>query len=180
VARRGFIGRIADAFSEFGKRVGETFGGPAAPPSRKSKREMRRFARGKTVSGRTAERYARQRDQIERDQYATRRGQAARRKVEREARPENDFRQAWMQEHLSRPGRTYQKNIDMFRQIPGVAGEPHDEQVELWRSYINNMVRGAHRRNDPANPFWSDIGLHPSDFDWDAFRTAMGYKARHG
>jgi hypothetical protein len=83
-----------------------------------------------------------------------------------------------MEEHLSRPGRSYREHREVFFSLPGVVDEDHGEQLELWRSYLQNMVKGNYRRNDPRNPFWSDIGIHPSDFDWEGFRSAMGYRNR--
>lgn len=90
----------------------------------------------------------------------------------RERQEERDFRNTW-----NRAGGhgSYSRNRDVFDSIPGVAESDHDEQIDLWDSYIRNMVNGHHRRNDPRNPFWSDIGIHPRDFDWDEFRRAMGY-----
>lgn len=98
---------------------------------------------------------------------------------ERPARShERDMQDAWREETRQRAGRSYQRHRDLFDSIPGIDDEDDDERDYLWRSYIENMVNGRHRRNDPSNPFWSDIGLDPRDFDWDEFRTAMGYKGR--
>lgn len=98
---------------------------------------------------------------------------------ERPARShERDMQDAWREETRGRAGRAYQRHRDLFESIPGIDDEDDDERDYLWRSYIENMVSGRHRRNDPNNPWWSDIGLDPRDFDWDDFRTAMGYKSR--
>jgi hypothetical protein len=97
---------------------------------------------------------------------------------ERPARDEDFYRQAWQQETLTRAGRSYRRHRELFESIPGIEDEDPDEQEYLWRSYIENMVKGRHRRNDPSNPWWGIIGLDPRDFDWDDWRTAMGYKSR--
>lgn len=94
---------------------------------------------------------------------------------QQERREEREFRDTWNADG----GRgSYRRNRDVFDSIPGIADSDHDEQIELWDSYIRNMVNGTRQRNDPRNPFWSDVGIHPRDFDWDEFRQAMGYSRR--
>lgn len=83
------------------------------------------------------------------------------------------MRQAWRDETRSRLDRNFERHLELFGSIPGIELESDDEREYLWRSYIENMVRGTHRRNDPANPWWADIGLDPRDFDWAAFREAI-------
>jgi hypothetical protein len=164
VARRGIFRRIIDLF-----RTEDV-------TSRRTPGE-RAFGRGKRVSAKDAERYA----QRARDARATRNATAARRRAEqrreREA-GERRFKEAWQEETLSRPARKYARHYELFQSIPDIDQETPEEQEYLWRSYIENMVSGRHRRNDPNNPFWSDIGLDPRNFDWDEFRTAQGYKSR--
>jgi hypothetical protein len=94
---------------------------------------------------------------------------------EQERREEREFRQVWRDDggHGS-----YSRHRDLFDAIPGIAESDHDEQIELWDSYIRNMINGTHRRNDVRNPFWSDVGIHPRDFDWDEWRDAQGYSRR--
>lgn len=165
MARRGIFRRILDIFRSE----------PAAP--RRRTQGERDFGRGKRVSARDAERYA----QTARDQRATRNANARRRNAERKAereRQEQPFRQAWQEETVSRPGRKYTRHLELFQSIPGIEDETDEEQEYLWRSYVENMVQGRHRRNDPSNPWWGEIGLDPRDFDWDEWRTAMGYKSR--
>lgn len=64
--------------------------------------------------------------------------------------------------------------------MPGINEDfvTEDERHEVWDAYLEYMVSGQHRRNDPSNPFWRISGIDPDNFDWDDFRTAMGYKAR--
>jgi hypothetical protein len=58
---------------------------------------------------------------------------------------------------------------------------PEDERRELWQDYMRYMVgrkgeRMSFRRNDPIrNPFWDKWGINPDNFDWQAWREAMGY-----
>jgi hypothetical protein len=92
--------------------------------------------------------------------------------------PRDLYRQIWIEERLQRPGRSYAKHLELFMSLPGMIDEELPERLEFWRMYAQYMVKGIHRRNDRANPFWSATGLHPGDFDWDEFRTAMGYKKR--
>jgi hypothetical protein len=56
-----------------------------------------------------------------------------------------------------------------------------DEQLDFWDSYTRYMVdtKGVgYRLNSLANPFWADVGIHPDDFDWYAWREANHYE--HG
>lgn len=51
------------------------------------------------------------------------------------------------------------------------------EQLELWRSYVRNIVagEGQFRRNDNQNMFWRDSGIDPQSWRWQDWREAMGY-----
>lgn len=55
-----------------------------------------------------------------------------------------------------------------------------EEQLEDWDVFIRYMVisDSPYRRNDVRNPFWRHMGVDPGDFDWDAWRVAMGYPSR--
>lgn len=88
------------------------------------------------------------------------------------------FQQIWLEETLGRPGRHYGRHKAIFESIPGITDDDEETREDLWRSYLENMVAGHHRRNDLSNPFWSDVGIDPRDFDWDDWRAAMGYKRR--
>jgi hypothetical protein len=47
----------------------------------------------------------------------------------------------------------------------------------LWESYVKHMVNdeGPFRRNSASNMFWRDTGIDPLDFNWQSWRSAMGY-----
>lgn len=84
------------------------------------------------------------------------------------------MRDAWREEMLQRrPGRSYRRHAELFNSIPDIDLETPEERDYLWRSYIENMVKGRHRRNDPNNPWWSDINMMPENFDWEEFRRAI-------
>jgi hypothetical protein len=53
--------------------------------------------------------------------------------------------------------------------------EDEDVRQRLWRSYMDNIVSGHHRRDSPSNPFWRESGIHYTDFDWEDWRDTMGY-----
>lgn len=84
-----------------------------------------------------------------------------------------------MEHTASRPGRKYRLQLETFLSVPGVVTETTNaERLELWGIYVEYMVNGRERRNSPDNPFWRAVGIDPRDFDWDEFRTALGYKRR--
>jgi hypothetical protein len=66
---------------------------------------------------------------------------------------------------------------DVLMSIPGYGDMDEDEKQELLEDYVRYMIRGEgpYQRNDVRNPFWSASGIHPSNFDWDAWRDDMGY-----
>jgi hypothetical protein len=52
------------------------------------------------------------------------------------------------------------------------------ERREFFADYLHFMVSDRYhgRRNDPQNPFFQKYGIDPEqDFDWHAWRLAMGY-----
>jgi hypothetical protein len=62
--------------------------------------------------------------------------------------------------------------------IPYWADMDEDEQLEFWDAYTRYMVdtkNAPYRLNSLQNPFWSEINMHPDDFDWHAWREANGY-----
>lgn len=99
----------------------------------------------------------------------------------RHARPQErerrDFyRQVWHDE----PGKSgsYSAHRRFFDHLMDELHETDPEERRmLWESYVHNVVRsgGTVRRNSVNNLFWRDVGLHPDDFDWAAWREAMGY-----
>jgi hypothetical protein len=99
----------------------------------------------------------------------------SRRTRSRTREPLNPFEQVWAEEKLSRPNRDYYAHRELFYSLPGVVQESPDEQLELWRTYLNTMtVKGGDRRH-----FENTFGVNlKRDFDWDEWRTAMGYRRR--
>lgn len=68
----------------------------------------------------------------------------------------------------------FDRLYSFFNNLPAIY-ENEDEREDVWRSFLRFSEPGGTKRNSPRNPFWSDLGLHPSDFDWEGWRTAMGY-----
>jgi hypothetical protein len=81
------------------------------------------------------------------------------------------FRTVWWEE--SGPG-SYGRARDFFDSIPAMYDDLEDE-LNVWRDFIKYMLNGEGgvRRDDPANPFWSSIGLSPRDFDWAEWRQII-------
>lgn len=158
--KRGLFSRIADFFR----------GGPLA---RKRRAERRDFARGRQTSARAAEDYARHAD------FTRQRTNAQRREQARRERERDPFRQVWMEQTISRPGRSYANHRELIAALPGFQDLDEDEQLEIWEDYIRYMINGEsnYRRNDPRNPFWSTAGIHPRNFDWDEWRATFGKKS---
>jgi len=73
-------------------------------------------------------------------------------------------------------GGFYDTQFSFFMDLPGMDEEDEDTIDYLWDSYQRNMLHPRHRYriDDPRNPFWSDIGMHPSNFDWQEFRRVYG------
>lgn len=160
--RRGFFDRFGDFFRDLFERE---------PRHRATPEEVRRFRRGESMPRRVAEQAAKD----ARDTRETRSARDARRR--RERRERDPFKQIWDAEKPGRRG-NYQRQREVFDAIPGMDDETPEDQEYLWRSYLSNMVFGNRQRNDPGNPFWDDIGMHPRDWDWHGWREAMGYKGR--
>ena len=49
-----------------------------------------------------------------------------------------------------------------------------DEQLEMWQDYIETFMMNEHRHDW----FFETWNVHPSDFDWQAWREAMGYREK--
>ena len=168
MARRGFLSRLFGAARD------------ALSPVRRERREHERardFARGKRMSAKDAERYARER----RDAEETQKAQRARRAQEK--KKADPFRREWEQqrkENRRRPRGSLQTHMRFFLSIPGLEYETDDDIAELWESYVRNMVYGARgvRLNTLDNPFWTDIGIAPENFNWRGWREQMGYNKR--
>ena len=174
----------------FFRRVGHALF-PAIVPSRsRADKGKSDFKRGKTVSGRHAEAYAKDRRQADDDARAKAKARREAKIARNEGIAELDrrqqrkpsrkqaeapYRQAWMEHRLSRPGRRYADNYAFFNSLPMMANENEEIRERLWRSYLDNMVSGHHRRDSPSNPFWRESGISPRDFDWEDWRDSMGY-----
>jgi hypothetical protein len=137
----------------------------------KAAKARRDFKAGKRVPAKEIEKQAtRQREQAE---------QAEERESKRQRKESDKFyRQAWLEHRLSRPGRQFYKNYEFFNNLPMMRNEDEEIRQRLWESYLENMVSGHHRRDNPTNPFWRQSGITPRHFDWQEWRATMGYKAK--
>lgn len=64
-----------------------------------------------------------------------------------------------------------QAHLEVFLEIPGLTETPRGERYELWEDYIDAMVNGGLSRAD----FFAELGIDEGDFNWTAWREAMGY-----
>lgn len=75
----------------------------------------------------------------------------------------------------------YHRARDFFDSLPAQY-ESADEELDVWDSFVNNMILdGPYKKNDPQNPFWSDIALSPTrggGFNWSGWRAMMGYNRK--
>lgn len=54
-------------------------------------------------------------------------------------------------------------------------GEPRYVKYEAWDQYVEFMVESGHTREE-REEFLEDVfGIEYEDFDWEAWREAMGY-----
>lgn len=51
---------------------------------------------------------------------------------------------------------------------------PEDEQLEAWDGYLDSFVKNTR----PHGEWFREWGMDPRDFDWQAWRAAMGYGNR--
>lgn len=51
---------------------------------------------------------------------------------------------------------------------------PQDEQEQAWTDYLASFVTGQRLHMT----WFEEWGLDPRDFDWESWRTAMGYSRR--
>jgi hypothetical protein len=69
----------------------------------------------------------------------------------------------------------FRHHLDVFSAFP-LEYDDEAERLDFWEQYIQFMVNGRERRNDPLAAFWQASGIDPRyDFDWEDWRTAMGY-----
>lgn len=87
---------------------------------------------------------------------------------------DRDFRATWREETGTRAGREYRDEFDIFISLPGVADEPHSDQIELWEHYIETWVTNERDRQDFAEEFGIDL----DDFPWEEWREARGYSRK--
>lgn len=74
---------------------------------------------------------------------------------------------------------SYRKNLKVFHSMIDPIEDDPDEREALWDSYVRNMVKPSRfRRQDTANMWWRDSGLDPADFNWKAWREAMGFTGK--
>ena len=108
-----------------------------------------------------------------------RRAEPSRRPPERQRQPQTPEASIWQQNTGKRAGtRAYRHHREVMQSIPYFADMDEDEQQDFWDSYTRYMVntKGVpYRINSLQNPFWSDVNIHPDDFDWREWREAMGY-----
>lgn len=75
----------------------------------------------------------------------------------------------------------FYRSLNFFQGLPAAYKSP-DEELDVWESFITNMVNDSgYRRGDPANPFWSDIGMSPGrggGFNWSEWRQVF-YGGKH-
>jgi hypothetical protein len=65
----------------------------------------------------------------------------------------------------------FRAHFNIFISLPAITEEPADEQLYLWRRYLQAWVTGELDRDE-----WSEeFGIDLSDFDWEAWRVAMNY-----
>jgi hypothetical protein len=91
----------------------------------------------------------------------------------------DEYREIWRDNKTGRAG-NYRKNLKVFHSVIDRIEADPEERLLLWESYVQNMVnpRGRKRRQDPSNMFWRDSGLDPDNFNWEAWRQAMGYTGK--
>jgi hypothetical protein len=90
----------------------------------------------------------------------------------------NVYREIWRENKRGKGN--YRKNLKVFHAAIDPIEKGEAERVELWESYVKHMVtpRGRYRRQDPQNMFWRDSGMDPDDWNWAAWRDAMGYTGK--
>ena len=86
----------------------------------------------------------------------------------------------WWDYELKRSRTGYFNHKDIIDDLALEYNLSEEDKQELWRDYLHYMVsKNSHfKRNDIRNPFWQKWGIDPDNFDWHAWRDAMGYE--HG
>lgn len=72
----------------------------------------------------------------------------------------------------------FSRDLAFFQSLP-VQYETRQEEMQTWEYFVQYMTReSGFMFNDPGNPFWSQIGLNPRDFNWSGWRAAV-WGGRH-
>lgn len=89
----------------------------------------------------------------------------------------NEFRQIWDDFEIPRDHGNFHDHFEFFMDVEiGMEINDLGEQIEDWQLYLRYLVLGEseYKRNDVRNPYWAHMGIDPGDFDWQAWRAAMG------
>jgi hypothetical protein len=71
-----------------------------------------------------------------------------------------------------------QQHVEVFLAIPGALdAETSQERYQMWTEYLTVMIKGGYSHEE-RDAFFNSMGIDPRDFDWDAWRAAMGYRRR--
>lgn len=70
-----------------------------------------------------------------------------------------------------------QAHVEIFFALPGMLEEDKQTQRQFFGEYLYAMVREGSSR-ERRDQFFRDVGIHPLDFDWQAWREVMGYGQR--
>jgi hypothetical protein len=66
---------------------------------------------------------------------------------------------------------TIQAAMSQFLDLPGMDEEPRHVKYEMWDLFTETLVAN-HGDREAA---FAELGIHPNDFDWEAWREYMGY-----
>ena len=91
------------------------------------------------------------------------------------------WREMWDDARIPRKYGRYRTHKNLFINWEvGLLIDDEETQLEDWPLYLKYIVKGESefKRNDFHNPFWQHTGTDPGDFDWDDWRSAMGYSRR--
>lgn len=169
----------------FWRKLGHSLFPAIIPKRSRAEQGKIDLKRGKRVKGKYAEDYAKDRAKADDDARAAAKARREARRAREQgikgvepklSRKESEayYRQRWMEQRLSRPGRRFKDNLEFFNNLPMMRGESEDTRQKLWNSYLENMVSGHQRRDSRDNPFWRDSGISIRDFDWQEYRETMG------
>jgi hypothetical protein len=73
---------------------------------------------------------------------------------------------------------SFSRDLSFFQSLP-IKYDTRDEEMTAWEYFVRYMTKDSgYRYGDPGNPFWSQIGRNPRDFDWAGWRAAV-WGGRH-